>query len=42
MRETVEWYRDNEGWWRPLKSGEFWDFYRRNYQPLHAGTAQGL
>jgi dTDP-glucose 4,6-dehydratase len=42
LRETVQWYRENEAWWRPLKSGEFWDFYRRNYKPLQAGAAQGL
>ena len=41
MRATVDWYRENESWWRPLKSGEFWDFYRRNYRPLHAGAVQG-
>ncbi len=34
LGQTVDWYLDNEAWWRPLKSGEFWDFYRRNYQPL--------
>ena len=34
MRRTVDWYRDNPDWWRPLKSGEFWEFYRRNYHPL--------
>jgi len=34
MRRTVQWYVDNEAWWRPLKSGEFWDFYQRNYRPL--------
>jgi dTDP-glucose 4,6-dehydratase len=39
MRTTVRWYRDNESWWRPLKSGEFWDFYRRNYKPLPAEAA---
>jgi dTDP-glucose 4,6-dehydratase len=33
---TVEWYRANEEWWRPLKSGEFWEFYQRNYKPLQA------
>ena len=33
-RDTATWYRDHEDWWRPLKSGEFWDFYRRNYKPL--------
>ena len=42
LRETVNWYRDNEAWWRPLKSGEFWDFYKRNYKPLPAGVAEGL
>ncbi len=42
LRETVAWYRDNETWWRPLKSGDFWDFYRRNYKPLPAGVTQGL
>ena len=36
MRETVRWYRENEAWWRPLKSGQYWDFYRRNYRPLQA------
>jgi dTDP-glucose 4,6-dehydratase len=39
MQATVRWYRDNESWWRPLKSGEFWEFYRRNYQPLTAEAA---
>ncbi|MFN2463405.1 MAG: dTDP-glucose 4,6-dehydratase, partial [Candidatus Dormibacteria bacterium] len=29
---TVAWYRDTQDWWRPLKSGEFWDFYKRNYK----------
>jgi dTDP-glucose 4,6-dehydratase len=33
-RDTATWYRDHEDWWRPLKSGDFWDFYRRNYKPL--------
>ena len=30
---TVSWYREHEEWWRPLKSGEFWEFYRRTYKP---------
>jgi len=38
LERTVRWYRDHQDWWRPLKSGEYWDFYRRNYQPL-AGKA---
>lgn len=31
LRDTVNWYREHEGWWRPLKGGEFWEFYSRNY-----------
>ena len=34
IRRTVGWYLANESWWRPLKSGEFWEFYSRNYKPL--------
>ncbi len=31
LEETVQWYVDNEWWWRPLKSGEYLDYYRRQY-----------
>jgi dTDP-glucose 4,6-dehydratase len=34
VRRTVEWYLANPSWWRPLKSGQFWDFYRRNYRKV--------
>jgi dTDP-glucose 4,6-dehydratase len=34
LATTVQWYADNEAWWRPLKSGEYWEYYRRNYRPL--------
>ena len=39
MRRTAQWYQDNQDWWRPLKSGEFWEFYQRNYKPLHGAAA---
>jgi dTDP-glucose 4,6-dehydratase len=32
IEQTVRWYRDHEDWWRPLKSGDFWDFYARTYR----------
>ncbi|MGC1405153.1 MAG: dTDP-glucose 4,6-dehydratase [Candidatus Dormiibacterota bacterium] len=38
MAETVRWYQENRDWWAPIKSGDFLDFYRRNYHPL-AGPA---
>jgi dTDP-glucose 4,6-dehydratase len=39
ISRTVRWYVEHPEWWRPLKSGEFWDFYRRNYKPLPPGGA---
>ncbi len=38
LERAVRWYVDNQDWWRPLKSGDFWDFYRRNYKPLQSGA----
>ncbi len=31
LAETVAWYRAREDWWRPIKSGDFRDYYRRQY-----------
>src|SRR6266849_9734457 len=31
LRATVEWYREHEAWWRPLKSGEFRAYNERQY-----------
>jgi len=31
LQATIAWYRANESWWRPLKSGEFRDYYTRQY-----------
>jgi len=40
LAETVDWYLSHEAWWRPLKSGEYRDYYGRQYgDRLKAGTA---
>jgi dTDP-glucose 4,6-dehydratase len=31
LAQTVDWYRANEAWWRPTKSGEFNAYYERQY-----------
>jgi len=31
MAETVAWYRQNEWWWRPIKSGDFRAYYVQQY-----------
>lgn len=38
LEMTVRWYQSHPDWWRPLKSGEYWDFYRRNYRRLEKGA----
>ena len=32
LEKTVRWYVDNEWWWRKIKSGEYWEYYRRQYE----------
>jgi dTDP-glucose 4,6-dehydratase len=31
LRRTVEWYRDNEWWWGPIRGGEYREYYERQY-----------
>jgi dTDP-glucose 4,6-dehydratase len=31
LKLTVDWYRNNEWWWRKLKSGEYKEYYRKWY-----------
>jgi dTDP-glucose 4,6-dehydratase len=37
LEKTVQWYVDNEGWWRKIKSGEYWEYYRRQYEGREIG-----
>ncbi|MAG34868.1 MAG: dTDP-glucose 4,6-dehydratase [Dehalococcoidia bacterium] len=39
VEATVRWYETNENWWRPIKSGEFLEYFRRNYDPKMVVTA---
>ena len=31
LESTVAWYRDNEDWWKPIRSGEYRAYYERQY-----------
>ena len=31
LRRTVDWYRENEWWWAPIRSGEYRTYYERQY-----------
>ncbi len=34
MKFTVEWYKQNTEWWKPLKSGEYLKYYKEHYKEL--------
>jgi dTDP-glucose 4,6-dehydratase len=31
LEQTVSWYHDNESWWEPVRSGEYREYYERQY-----------
>jgi dTDP-glucose 4,6-dehydratase len=31
LERTVAWYRDNAWWWEPIRSGEYREYYQRQY-----------
>jgi dTDP-glucose 4,6-dehydratase len=31
MKKTVEWYKNNREWWRQIKSGEYLEYYKKQY-----------
>ena len=31
LAQTVQWFRDNEQWWRPIKSGQYRKYYQEQY-----------
>ena len=32
LKQTVNWYRENESWWRRVKSGAYLDYYEQQYK----------
>ncbi|MCW2958803.1 MAG: dTDP-glucose 4,6-dehydratase [Solirubrobacterales bacterium] len=36
LEATVKWYRDNADWWAPIRSGDYLEYYKRQY-----GTSLG-
>ncbi|HEY1356618.1 MAG TPA: dTDP-glucose 4,6-dehydratase [Solirubrobacterales bacterium] len=31
IERTVSWYRENQAWWEPVRSGEYREYYERHY-----------
>jgi dTDP-glucose 4,6-dehydratase len=40
LAATIDWYRENQEWWRPIKSGEWEAYYRRQYETRLAGSTE--
>jgi dTDP-glucose 4,6-dehydratase len=38
LEETVAWYMENPGWWRKIKTGDYLEYYRRQYGAALAGA----
>jgi dTDP-glucose 4,6-dehydratase len=32
MKKTVEWYKNNEDWWKRIKNGEYMEYYKKQYR----------
>ena len=32
LRDTVNWYLENEQWWRAVKTGSYLEYYKKNYE----------
>jgi dTDP-glucose 4,6-dehydratase len=39
IERTVQWYVDNEWWWRKIKSGEYMEYYKRWYGDRLSGAS---
>ncbi len=31
LRRTINWYKENEAWWKKIKSGEYLEYYKKQY-----------
>ena len=34
IKITIDWYKQNDDWWKPLKSGEYLEYYKEHYKEL--------
>ena len=40
LAATIDWYIENPGWWRAIKSGEWQNYYQRQYAARLAGSRE--
>mgnify|MGYP003996755223 FL=1 len=32
LEATAQWYKENQDWWKKIKSGEYKEYYKKQYQ----------
>jgi dTDP-glucose 4,6-dehydratase len=40
LAATIDWFRENESWWRPIKSGDWDAYYERQYASRLASSTE--
>lgn len=35
LKETIDWYKENKGWWKKIKSGDYLKYYKEHYDNRH-------
>ncbi len=35
LKETIDWYKENKGWWEKIKSGDYLEYYKKHYKERH-------
>ncbi len=40
LPKTVEWYRENAWWWEPIRSGDYREYYERQYGKALGATGE--
>lgn len=38
LKDTVQWYKNNQSWWKRIKNEEFMEYYNKQYKHRFAGT----
>ena len=38
LRDTIQWYLNNQSWWKQIKNGEFMECYKKQYSHRFADT----
>lgn len=39
LKDTIQWYKNNEAWWKRIKNGEFIEYYNKQYSHRFAANS---